>query len=152
MTAAILPPVLPPILPPILGVRELRVHQFIHVDALPLVVDQQVVIGRERLDPLREAFHEVFGIASRRLAGDGLHDAEQILGAMADLAEQQAQALEALKGQLQQYEQQAKVAVDVPPANLELFKKHETEIKKYVMPGLEVADAMEVGLANPDGN
>jgi hypothetical protein len=67
-------------------------------------------------------------------------------------AQAQAAALEAMKSQLQQYQQQAKTAVDVPPANLALFKKYETEIKKYVMPGLEAADIFQVGLANPDGN
>jgi hypothetical protein len=67
-------------------------------------------------------------------------------------AQAQTQALDAMRSQLQQFQQQAKTAVDVPPANLELFKRYETEIKKYVMPGLEVADAMELGLTTADQN
>lgn len=46
---------------------------------------------------------------------------------------------------LRQVQEGAK-ALDVPPANLALFKKYEIEIKKYVMPGLELIDAIGAGL------
>jgi hypothetical protein len=55
------------------------------------------------------------------------------------------QQIDQLKQQFQQMSQQAKVT-DVPQANLDLFKKYETEIKKYVMPGLEGMEAVQLGL------
>jgi hypothetical protein len=63
---------------------------------------------------------------------------------------QAAQQLEQLKGQFQQLhlQEQAKAA-EVPQANLDLFRKYETEINKYVMPGLEAADLIEMGLTAP---
>jgi hypothetical protein len=57
-----------------------------------------------------------------------------------DMGSLPCELIEQLKGQVQQMQEQARAA-DVPQANLDLFKKYEVEIKKYVMPGLEVADA-----------
>jgi len=56
------------------------------INALPLVPDQQVLIGRERLNPLSEVPNKVFRSTSRGLAGDCLHETEHVLGAMIDLA------------------------------------------------------------------
>ncbi len=46
------------------------------INALPLVPDQQVLIGRERLNPLSEVPNKVFRSTSRGLAGDCLHETE----------------------------------------------------------------------------
>lgn len=49
--------------------------------------------------------------------------------------------MKALGEQLQKGAEQAREStqgLDVPPANLELFRKHEAEIKKYAMGGLEL--------------
>ena len=55
------------------------------------------------------------------------------------VAQMRQQQMQQVKQQMQQYAQQAK-AGDVPQANLDLFKKYDTELKKYIMPGLEMAD------------
>jgi hypothetical protein len=65
--------------------RELGAHQILDINALPLVPDQQVLIGRERLNALSEALDKILRLTSRGLAGDCLHDTEHVLGAMTDL-------------------------------------------------------------------
>jgi hypothetical protein len=74
-------------------VRELGAHQIFDIDSLPLVPDQQILIGRERLNALGEAPDKVFGVTSRGLAGDCLHKAEHVLGAMIDLTHQKMNLL-----------------------------------------------------------
>jgi hypothetical protein len=91
-------------------------------------------------------------------SGDGTTVAEAdraSLKAMAEQAEQAAAAAEAnpslpaeMKQQLRDAATRARAeadrgvemtkALDVPPANLELFKKHKDEILKYTMGGLEL--------------
>ncbi len=64
--------------------------------------------------------------------GDALGQvAKQLEGASSPEA---AQALKDLQAAAEQSK-----AMDVPKANIELFKKHEEEIKKYAMAGLELA-------------
>src|SRR5262249_11927419 len=50
--------------------RELGVNQVFNINSLPLVSDQQVLIGRKRLETLGEARDEVFRLRSRSLTGD----------------------------------------------------------------------------------
>ncbi len=69
-------------------VRELGTHKIVNINSLPLIPDQQVQIGRERLDALSEPPKKIFRLTSRRLAGDCLHEAEHVLRAMTDLAHQ----------------------------------------------------------------
>jgi hypothetical protein len=83
-----------------------------------------------------------------KTASEAMRDAsEQFTKEMEKLAEQEdmpeearAQAREALeKAKAGTEEAQAQAAaLDVPKANIELFQKHETEIKKYAMTGLEM--------------
>jgi hypothetical protein len=44
-------------------------HKILDVDSLPLTPDQQVQIGRERLDAVSEPLDKVFRLTSRGLAG-----------------------------------------------------------------------------------
>jgi hypothetical protein len=53
-----------------------------------------------------------------------------------DAARARREALDQANRQVQGLAEQSK-AMDVPQANLDLFKKHEAEIKQYLMPGLE---------------
>jgi hypothetical protein len=66
-------------------IGELGAHQILDVNSLPLVPDQQVLIGRKRLDALSEALDKIFRLTSRGLAGDCLHETEHVPGAMTDL-------------------------------------------------------------------
>src|SRR5579883_3515804 len=75
---------------------ELGADEIINLDPLPLVADKQVLIGRERLDPLREAPDKVLRILRCRLMRDRLHDAQHVFGAMIDLAHEQVHLLLAL--------------------------------------------------------
>src|SRR5712671_7390589 len=72
---------------------ELGAHQVLRLNSLPLVADQKVLIGCERLDALSKAPDKVFRLTGRGLAGDGLHETEHVLGAMADLAHQKTNLL-----------------------------------------------------------
>src|SRR5207245_4004254 len=58
-----------------------------------VVPDQQVLDGRERLDALSKAPDKVFRFKTRSLAGDCLHEAEQILEAMVGLTHEEANLL-----------------------------------------------------------
>jgi len=67
--------------------------------------------------------------ARREVSGEaveGLSEALEKMGVAADQLREQAEAA-----------RQASESTDVPPANLELFRKHEAEIRKYSMTGLE---------------
>src|SRR5215467_15862124 len=77
-------------------VRELGANQILDLDPIPLVADQQVLIGRKRLDALGEALDEIFGIFGGGLVSDHVHDAEHVLGAMIDFAQQEVLPLLAL--------------------------------------------------------
>ena len=70
--------------------RELSTDQILQVDSLPLILHQQVLIGRKCLDALSETPDKVFRLTNRGLAGDYLHEAEHVLGAMIDLTRQKA--------------------------------------------------------------
>ena len=72
---------------------ELGAHQILDINSLPLIPDQQVLIGCKCLDAFSEALDKIFRITSRGLAGDCLHETEHILGAMIDLAHQKAYLL-----------------------------------------------------------
>src|SRR5712672_947984 len=72
---------------------ELGAHQVLRLNALPLVADQKVLIGCERLDALSKAPDKVLRLTGRGLAGDCLHETEHVLGAMADLAHQKMNLL-----------------------------------------------------------
>ena len=74
-------------------VRELGAHQILHVNPLPFVPDQQVLIGGKRPDTLNEASDKVLRLASCGLAGDCLYQTEHVLGAMIDLTRQQVNLL-----------------------------------------------------------
>src|SRR5260370_1427951 len=69
--------------------RELGANQVRDLDPIPFVADEQVLIGRKRLDALGEALDEIFGISGGGLVSDGVDDAEHILGAMIDFAHEQ---------------------------------------------------------------
>ena len=73
------------------------------------------------MDQLTEAYKQ----AQKQLAGASEEQRRQIEDAMKQAEAQKAEAM-----------QQAK-ALDVPKANLDLFNKHEADIKKYAMNGLE---------------
>src|SRR5215467_14521410 len=70
-------------------VRELGANQILDLDPIPLVADQQVLIGRKRLDALGEALNEIFGISGGGLVSDRIHDAEHIFGAMIDFTHEE---------------------------------------------------------------
>src|SRR5258707_4692645 len=63
--------------------------QVLDLDPFPFVPDQQVLIGRKRLDALGEALDEIFGVPAGGLVGDRVHDAEHVLCAMIDLAHEE---------------------------------------------------------------
>jgi hypothetical protein len=68
--------------------RELGAHRVFYINSLPLVSDQQVLIGRKRMDALSEAPDKVFRLTSGGLAGDCLHEREHVLGAVIDFTHQ----------------------------------------------------------------
>src|SRR5262249_24337300 len=69
--------------------RELGVNQVFNINSLPLVSEEQVLIGRKRLETLGEARDEVFRLRSRNLTGDCLYETKHVLGAMIDLAHEE---------------------------------------------------------------
>lgn len=73
------------------------------------------------IDQMTEAYKQ----AQKQLEGVSEEQRKQIEDALKQAEAQKAEAM-----------QQAQ-ALDVPKANLELFKKHEADIKKYAMNGLE---------------
>lgn len=75
----------------------------------------------EAMDQASEAYAEM----QKQLEGASPEQRAQIEEAMKQLEAQKHEAVEQAK------------ALDVPKANLDLFKKHEAEIKKYAMSGLE---------------
>jgi hypothetical protein len=75
---------------------ELSVNQVLDVDTIPFVADEQVLIGRKRLDAVGEALDEIFGISGGRLVSNRVHDAEHVLGAMIDFAHKEVHLLLAL--------------------------------------------------------
>src|SRR5262249_47611483 len=58
---------------------ELGSRQILDINSLPLVPDQQVLIGRKRLDAVSEALDKIFRLTSRGLAGDCLHETKHVL-------------------------------------------------------------------------
>ena len=68
-----------------LGLNEIR-----HLDALPLVLDQQILAGGKTVDALGQALHEDFwtGVL-RSLLGHRPHHREQVFGAMVHFSHQQ---------------------------------------------------------------
>ena len=74
-------------------VCELGAHQILDINSLPLVLDQQVLIGRKCLDTVSEALDKIFRPTSRGLAGDCLHETEHVPGAMTDLAHEKVNLL-----------------------------------------------------------
>jgi hypothetical protein len=68
--------------------RELGVHQVLQISSLPFVPNQEVLVGSESLDALRESPDKIIGFARRSLAGDCLHETEHVLGAMVGLTHQ----------------------------------------------------------------
>lgn len=71
----------------------MRAPMVLDINTPPLVADQQVLVGRERLYAFGEALHKVFGFTSRGLPGDRLHDTEHILRAMIDLTHEELNLL-----------------------------------------------------------
>jgi hypothetical protein len=77
-------------------VREMGAYQVLQIGSAMLVPTQQVLVSRECLDAISESpdegfritSDEVFKIAGRGLAGDDLHEAEQVLHSMIGLAHQ----------------------------------------------------------------
>src|SRR5262252_6176336 len=76
--------------------RELGAHQILDLNPFPFVPDEQVLIGRKRLDALGEALDEIFGVFGGGLVSDRVDDAEHVLGAMIDLAHEEMLLLLAL--------------------------------------------------------
>src|SRR5712672_1940398 len=48
-------------------VCELGAHQILNINSMPLILDQQVLIGRKCLDALSEALDKTFRLTSRGL-------------------------------------------------------------------------------------
>jgi hypothetical protein len=67
--------------------------------------------------------------AQRDASGPAVEGLSEALEKMGDAADQLRDQAEAAR--------QASESTDVPAANLELFRKHEAEIRKYAMTGLE---------------
>src|SRR5260370_11953612 len=68
---------------------ELGANQVFDLDPIPFVADEQVLIGRKRLDALGEALDEIFGISGGGLVSDRVDNAEHVLGAMIDFAHEE---------------------------------------------------------------
>ena len=79
-----------------------------------------------------EATGEAMELAARQL-----EQMQQQEGLTEEQRQQMAEGLEQLQGQAQQT-RQAALQLDVPADNIALFKKHEPEIKRYAMHGLEL--------------
>ncbi len=77
----------------ILEMRELRARQRADLDADPVIVDEQVMAGGERLDALREALEEIGLPRRKRLARHRLHERQHVLRAVVHLAHQEGDAL-----------------------------------------------------------
>jgi hypothetical protein len=73
---------------------ELGANQIPHSNSLPLVLDQQIMIGCERLDAFSETPDKVFRFTRSRLTGDCLHQTEHVLGAMISLMHQKLNVLD----------------------------------------------------------
>src|SRR5215467_4081791 len=69
--------------------RKLSADEVLDLDSSPLVPNEEFLIGRQRLDAFGEPFNEIFGISCGGLASDCLYDAEDVLGAMIDLAHEE---------------------------------------------------------------
>jgi hypothetical protein len=81
----------------------------------------------EAVGDAAQAMEQAVGAARREAHEEGAHGAEE---QVAEAQEEAARALEeAAEGAR---------ALDVPKANIELFRKYEAEIKKYAMGGLEL--------------
>jgi hypothetical protein len=52
-------------------------HQILDINSLPLVPDQQILIGRKCLDAVSEPLYKIFRVTSRGLAGS---NSPQLLG------------------------------------------------------------------------
>jgi hypothetical protein len=76
--------------------RELGADQVLGLCPMPFTLDEEVLVGRKRLDALGEAFDEIFGISGRGLVSDRVHHAEHVLGAMIDLAHEEVLPFHAL--------------------------------------------------------
>src|SRR6266566_979813 len=74
-------------------VREVGANQIRYSNSLPLVPDQQIMIGCECLDPVREAPDKAFRFTRSRLTRDCLHQTEHVLGAMISLTHQKMNVL-----------------------------------------------------------
>lgn len=72
------------------------------------------------------------GKSASEAAGDALGEARR--QALEGGSPEAAQALESLQAAAEQAKQ-----LDVPKANIELYRKHQDEIRKYAMAGLELA-------------
>ena len=69
-----------------LSTNELSLSQILDLYPIPFVPDEQVLTSRKRLDALREALDEIFGLPCGSLLGDRLHNAEHIFSAMTDFS------------------------------------------------------------------
>ena len=73
---------------------ELGLDEVGHLDALPLVLDQQILAGGEPVDAVGQSRREGCRVAIfRGLLGNGLHHGEKVLGAMIDLGHEQLDVL-----------------------------------------------------------
>ena len=69
---------------------QLDLNEIRDIDALPLVLDQQVLAGGEPVDAIEKARDKGCRIAhTRGLLGNRLHHGEQVHGAMIDLGHEQ---------------------------------------------------------------
>src|SRR5258708_10293912 len=66
-------------------VRELGANKVLDVDSMPFVSDEQILIGRKRVDAIGEALDEIFKILGDCLVSNRDDDAEHVFGAMIDL-------------------------------------------------------------------
>src|SRR5215475_6733278 len=66
--------------------RELGTNQVLDLDPTPLVSDEEVLVGRKRLDALGEALDEIFRVSGGSLVSDRVDDTEHVLGAMINFA------------------------------------------------------------------
>jgi hypothetical protein len=76
------------------------------------------------------------GKSASEAAGEAYDKMAEAMKGAATTPEAQ-KALEAVQAQAQAAREGAK-QMDVPPANIDLFRRHEAEIKKYAMGGLEL--------------
>lgn len=69
--------------------------------------------------------------------GDAFNQMAEAMKAAGNTSPEAQKALEQMKAQSEESQKEAR-QFDVPPANIELFKKYEADIKKYAMGGLEM--------------